>query len=67
MEWWDTLFQLEKAILRKGIYDAETTKLTSYEKIKANCYILFPYKEINGKPKLYTLEEMQRQFPYGGR
>lgn len=57
-------FQIEKGILRKGIYDAEATKLTSYEKIKENCYILFPYKEVNGRPKLYTMEEMQNQFPY---
>lgn len=57
-------FKIEKSILRKGIYDAEKTKLTSYEKIKANCYILFPYKMVGGKPKLYTLEEMRRLYPY---
>ena len=54
-------FQIEKAILRKGIYDAETTKLTSYERIKENCYILFPYKEVNGKPQFpYALSYLQR-------
>ncbi len=56
-----TEFQLEKGILRKSVYDA---KLTSYEKITANSYIIFPYKEVDGKPKLYDIEEMENQFPH---
>lgn len=54
-------FQIEKAILRKSIYD---TQLVCYEKIKANCYIIFPYKSENGRPVLYTLAEMTANFPY---
>ena len=42
-------FKIEKGILRKSIYD---TQLVSYEKIKANSYIIFPYKEVNGRPVL---------------
>lgn len=53
--------KLEKDILRKSVYDA---KLTSYEKIEANSYIIFPYKEADGKPKLYDIEEMEENFPY---
>ena len=53
-------FSIEKGILRKSIYD---TQLTSYEKIKANSYIIFPYKEVNGKPVLYSLDEMSANFP----
>lgn len=54
-------FKVEKEILRKGIYDIQ---ITSYEKIAANCYIIFPYKEVNGKPALYSLSEMSEKFPY---
>lgn len=54
-------FQIEKGILRKSIYD---TQLVSYEKIKANSYIIFPYKEVNGKPVLYSLAEMTAGFPH---
>lgn len=53
-------FKIEKGILRKSIYD---TQLTSYEKIVANSYVIFPYKGINGKPVLYTLEEMAEYYP----
>jgi len=55
-----TEIQIEKGILRKSVYDA---KLTSYEKVVANSFIIFPYKEVNGKPKLYTEEEMEQKFP----
>ena len=55
-----TEIKLEKDILRKSVYDA---KLTSYEKIEANSYIIFPYKEVDGKPKLYDIEEMEECFP----
>ena len=54
-------FQIEKGILRKSIYD---TQLVSYEKIKANSYIIFPYKSVNGKPVLYSLPEMTANFPF---
>lgn len=54
-------FQIEKGILRKSIYD---TQLISYEKIKANSYIIFPYKSVNGKPVLYSLAEMTTDFPH---
>lgn len=54
-------FQVEKGILRKSIYDA---RLASYEKIKANSFIIFPYKSVNGRPVLYSLEEMAEDFPY---
>lgn len=54
-------FQIEKGILRKSIYD---TQLVSYEKIKANSYIIFPYKSVNGRPALYSLAEMTADFPY---
>ena len=53
-------FKVEKGILRKGIYDIQ---ITSYEKIAANCYIIFPYIEVNGKPVLYSLSEMSENFP----
>lgn len=54
-------FQIEKEILRKSIYD---TQLVVYEKIKANSYIIFPYKTVNGKSKLYSLSEMATNFPH---
>lgn len=54
-------FRIEKAILRKSIYD---TQLSSYEKITANSYIIFPYKEVNGRPALYSLAEMATDYPY---
>lgn len=54
-------FQIEKGILRKSIYD---TQLVSYEKIKANSYIIFPYKSVNRKPVLYSLDEMATDFPH---
>lgn len=54
-------FRIEKGILRKSIYD---TQLASYEKITANSYIIFPYKEVNGKPVLYSLEEMSANYSY---
>lgn len=53
--------KIEKGILRKSVYDVQ---LTCYEKVTANSFIIFPYKEVNGKPKLYDMEEMEKQFPY---
>lgn len=54
-------FRIEKAILKKSIYD---TQLARYEKIIANSYIIFPYKEVNGRPVLYSLAEMATDYPY---
>lgn len=54
-------FKVEKRILRKGIYDVQ---IASYEKIAANCYIIFPYKEVNGRPVIYSPSEMAEEFPY---
>lgn len=54
-------FRIEKGILRKSIYD---TQLASYDKITANSYIIFPYKEVNGRPVLYSLAEMATNYPY---
>ena len=53
-------FQAEKGILRKSVYDA---RLTAYEKIVANSYIIFPYHQAGKRPALYTPEEMARRFP----
>lgn len=53
-------FRIEKGILRKSIYDIQ---LSCYSKIKANSYIIFPYKNVNGKPALYSLAEMEENFP----
>ncbi|MCD8127119.1 MAG: Eco57I restriction-modification methylase domain-containing protein [Clostridiales bacterium] len=54
-------FQIEKAILRKSVYDAQ---LTCYEKIVANSFIIFPYKQVNNRPVLYSIEEMEADFPH---
>ncbi|MBR2109464.1 MAG: Eco57I restriction-modification methylase domain-containing protein [Ruminococcus sp.] len=54
-------FKIEKGILRKSIYD---TQLICYEKIIANSYIIFPYKEINGRPVLLSIEEMRENYPF---
>lgn len=53
--------RMEKGILRKSIYDA---KLTKYDKIEANSYIIFPYEEENGKPRLIDMKTMQKRYPY---
>ena len=52
--------KVEKGILRKSIYDA---RLTKFEKIQANSYIIFPYTEDNGKPKLIDIAIMREQYP----
>lgn len=51
----------EKGILRKNIYDIQLTK---YKKIEANTYIIYPYKKINNRISLYSVEEMKTQFPF---
>lgn len=52
--------KVEKGILRKSLYDA---KLFKYEKITANSYIIFPYENENGTPKLLNIEAMRVQYP----
>ena len=52
--------KVEKGILRKSIYDA---RLTKFERIQANSYIIFPYEEDNGKPKLIEIAVMREQYP----
>lgn len=56
--------QVEKAILKKSIYDCQIRK---YERICQNTYIIFPYKTVNGRPTLYAVEEMTLQFPHAYR
>ena len=51
----------EKGILRKSIYD---TRLQKYQPIVPNSYIIFPYRNENGKPKLIDLATMQMEYPY---
>ncbi len=52
--------KVEKGILRKSIYDA---KLSKYEKIIANSYIIFPYENDNGKPRLIDIAVMRKKYP----
>ena len=53
--------QVERAILKNCIYDCQLRK---YERVCNNTYVIFPYKNDNGRPYLYTADEMERQFPY---
>ena len=55
---------IEKAILKKSIYDCTLKK---YEAIQHNSYLIFPYKYIDGKPILYSINEMQTIFPHAYR
>ena len=50
----------EKGILRKSIYDA---RLEKYRVIEPNSYIIFPYRNENGRPKLIDLSVMQTEYP----
>ena len=52
--------KVEQDILRFSIYDAQLRK---YDKIKANSYIIFPYKTVEGKPVLIDYDEMRSRFP----
>lgn len=52
--------RVEKGILKISIYDCQIKK---YERIRHNSYIIFPYKSADGRPVLYTIEEMTAQFP----
>ena len=51
---------IEKGLLRKSIYDAQLTK---YVPIEANSYIIYPYKEVDGKVVLISGEEMECSYP----
>ena len=53
--------KVEKTILRKSVYDA---KLKKYLPINPNSYIIFPYENIKGKPKLIDIEIMRKDYPY---
>lgn len=55
-----TIRKVEKGILRKSIYDA---RLSKYEKIEANSYIIFPYRNVNGKPELINIKVMRESYP----
>ncbi len=50
----------EKGILRKSIYDA---RLKKYQAIEPNSYIIFPYRNENGKPVLFDPSTMQAEYP----
>ncbi|HBA51210.1 MAG TPA: endonuclease [Lachnospiraceae bacterium] len=52
--------KVEKGILRKSVYDA---RLSKFEKIAANSYIIFPYVNENGKPRLVDIGTVQEQYP----
>ena len=52
--------KIEKRILRKSIYDARVKK---YERIEANSYIIFPYINYDGRPKLIDIGVMRSEFP----
>ena len=53
--------KIEKGILKKSIYDA---RLTKYQRIIPNTYIIFPYRNMDGRPRLIEIEEMQSDYPY---
>lgn len=50
----------EKGILRKSIYDI---RLQKYRPIVPNSYIIFPYRNEKGKPKLIDIDTLQLQYP----
>ena len=50
----------EKGILRKSIYDA---RLQKYQAIIPNSYIIFPYYNENGKPKLIDIDTLRLKYP----
>lgn len=51
----------EKGILRKSIYDA---RLQKYQAIVPNSYIIFPYRNESGKPKLIDIDIMRSEYPF---
>ena len=50
----------EKNILRRSIYD---TQMKKYHSIVPNSYIIFPYCNENGVPKLIDVETMRSEYP----
>ncbi|NBK77439.1 endonuclease [bacterium D16-76] len=50
----------EKSILRKSIYDA---RLKKYQTIIPNSYIIFPYRNVDGKPHLIDIDIMRSEYP----
>ena len=54
------LQSVEESILKPCIYDVSLEK---YDKIEANRMMIFPYHIVDGKPFLYSAEEMKNQFP----
>ncbi|MCD8120307.1 MAG: Eco57I restriction-modification methylase domain-containing protein [Lachnospiraceae bacterium] len=52
--------KIEKGILKESIYD---TALRKYERIMANSYIIFPYVNAEGSPKLIKIDTMRETFP----
>ena len=51
---------VEKSILHPCIYDIQLTK---YQEIVPNCKIIFPYHYEDGNVKLYSLTEMEKNYP----
>ena len=52
--------KIEKGILRKSIYDAQISK---YHRIIPNTYIIFPYQNVDGRPRLIDIEKMKSDYP----
>lgn len=51
---------IETDILKPCIYDIQLEK---YADIKPNRMLIFPYHTVNGKPVLYSMDEMKSDFP----
>lgn len=51
---------IEKAILRPALMDVQ---LPAFSRPQANTYIIFPYKVAESGAALYSVDEMQTQFP----
>jgi type I restriction-modification system DNA methylase subunit len=52
---------IEKAILRPALMDVQ---LPAFSRPQANTYIIFPYKVDESGATLYSVDEMQTQFPH---
>ena len=52
--------KIEKGILRKSIYDVPLKK---YQRIIPNTYIIFPYQNMGGRPKLIDIDTMKSDYP----
>jgi type I restriction-modification system DNA methylase subunit len=52
---------IEKAILRPALMDVQ---LPAFSRPQANTYIIFPYKFDESGAVLYSVDEMQTQFPH---